>query len=347
MNFWKELKSYDINSITRYAAGFPYDENGKQTAVCLDGEWAFCLVENPDLIPVGYEQEDAELNGFGKIKVPSNWQIQGHGTPIYTNYMYPYALTQFNPLMLPHVKNKYNEVGCYVTEFEVKDLDKDIFIRFDGINSCGDIYVNGKFVGYSEDSFSPQEYNITKFVKAGKNKLAVSVYRYTTGSYLEDQDMWRISGIFRSVWLISKPRVEIADYFTHSKLFNNYKSAKFITHVTVASRENIRNRVSVQVKLSYDGKLVAELNSEPLYVERNGIVNVTLEKDIENINLWSNEYPNLYDVEIKLSTEGKTIDIRKSHFGFREIEIDPMIKGKGPFIKLNGVPIKIFGVNRH
>lgn len=347
MNFWKELKSYDINSITRYASGFPYDEDGNQTCVCLDGEWAFCLVENPDLIPVGYEQEDAELNGFGKIKVPSNWQIQGHGTPIYTNYIYPYALTQFNPLMLPHVKNKYNEVGCYVTEFEVKDLDKDMFIRFDGINSCGDIYVNGKFVGYSEDSFSPQEYNITKFVKAGKNKLAVSVYRYTTGSYLEDQDMWRMSGIFRSVWLISKPQVEIADYFTHSKLFNNYKSAKFITHVTVASRENIRNRVSVQVNLSYDGKLVAELNSDPLYVERNGIVNITLEKDIEDINLWSNEYPNLYDVEIKLSTEGKTIDIRKSHFGFREIEIDPMINGKGPFIKLNGVPIKIFGVNRH
>ena len=165
MNYWKELKSYNVNSIKRYASGFPYDEKGNITAVCLDGEWDFKWVANPDLIPEGYEKVGAKLDGFDKISVPSNWQIKGYSKPIYTNYIYPYALAQFNVLAIPYVKKRYNEVGCYVKEFEVANLDKDIFIRFDGINSCGDIYVNGKFVGYSEDTFSPQEYNITDYVK--------------------------------------------------------------------------------------------------------------------------------------------------------------------------------------
>lgn len=347
MNYWKELKSYNVNSIKRYASGFPYDEKGNITAVCLDGECDFKWVANPDLIPEGYEKVGAKLDGFDKISVPSNWQIKGYSKPIYTNYIYPYALAQFNVLAIPYVKKRYNEVGCYVTEFEVANLDKDVFIRFDGINSCGDIYVNGKFVGYSEDTFSPQEYNITDYVKVGKNKLAVSVYRYTTGSYLEDQDMWRISGIFRSVWVISKPKIEIADYFTHSKLYNNYQSAKFFTHVTVSTRDNMRNRCVVKVKLSYKGKQVVELESDVLHVEKNGFSTVTLETDIEEIKLWSHEFPELYDVEVTLLTEGTITDIRKSHFGFREIEIEPMRKGKGPFIKLNGKVIKIFGVNRH
>ena len=347
MNYWKELKSYNVNSIERYAAGFPYDEKGETTAVCLDGEWDFKLVPNPKMISVDYEKVGAELKDFNKIEVPSNWQIKGYGQPIYTNYIYPYALAQFNVLAIPHVKNRYNEVGCYVTEFEVESLDKDIFIRFDGINSCGDIYVNGEFVGFSEDTFSPQEYNITDFVKVGKNKLAVSVYRYTTGSYLEDQDMWRISGIFRSVWVIFKPKMEIADYFTHSQLFNDYRSARFFTDIEVESRELTASNVCVRVKLSYDGEDVAIMESNLFSIAKNSNQKISLQVDLEKIVLWSHEFPNLYDVQVELINDGNVIDCRKSHFGFREIKIEGMQNGKGPFIKLNGKVIKIFGVNRH
>ena len=347
MNYWKELKSYNVNSIERYAAGFPYDEKGETTAVCLDGEWDFKLVPNPKMIPVDYEKVGAELKDFNKIEVPSNWQIKGYGQPIYTNYIYPYALAQFNVLAIPHVKNRYNEVGCYVTEFEVESLDKDIFIRFDGINSCGDIYVNGEFVGFSEDTFSPQEYNITDFVKVGKNKLAVSVYRYTTGSYLEDQDMWRISGIFRSVWVIFKPKMEIADYFTHSQLFNDYRSARFFTDIEVESREITASNVCVRVKLSYDGEDVAIMESNLFSIAKNSNQKISLQVDLEKIVLWSHEFPNLYDVQVELINDGNVIDCRKSHFGFREIKIEGMQNDKGPFIKLNGKVIKIFGVNRH
>ena len=347
MNYWKQLQSYNIGAIKRYAAGFPYDEKGEITAECLDGEWDFKLVENPKLIPIDYEKVGSKLDGFGKIKVPSNWQIEGHSQPIYTNYIYPYALTQFNPLLIPHVKNRYNEVGLYVTEFEVTNLDKDVFIRFEGINSCGDIYVNGEFVGYSEDTFSPQEYNITEFVKEGTNKLAVSVYRYTTGSYLEDQDMWRISGIFRSVWIIRKPKLEISDYFTHSTIFNDYRSARFMTDITIESRDIMATNVKAIVKLSYQSQEVAVLESDLFSIAKNSDYTISLQTDIEKVVLWSHEFPNLYDVEVTLVADDKVIDIRKSHYGFREIKIEPMINGKGPFIKLNGKIIKIFGVNRH
>lgn len=346
MNYWKKLSVYDVNSIKRYASGFPLDENGEATAQCLDGEWDFKLVPNPKSVPLGYESVGAQLDGFGKIKVPSNWQIEGHSQPIYTNYVYPYALSQFNVADIPHVKSRCNEVGCYVTEFEVKESQKDVYLRFDGINSCGDIYVNGQFVGYSEDTFSPQEYDVTPLVKVGKNKLAVSVYRYTTGSYLEDQDMWRISGIFRSVWLIYKPNVQIADYFTYCQLGNDYKDAKFFVDVTLGARESTDD-IKVEVNLSYCEKIVAHLEGSADGIAQDESKQLSLTADLTDVLLWSHEYPNLYDVEVRLYAGGELKDTRRTHFGFREIKIEPMKDGRGPFIKLNGKVIKIYGVNRH
>lgn len=345
MNYWKKLSVYDVNSIKRYASGFPLDKEGNAMVQCLDGEWDFRLAPNPKEIPQGYECVGARLEDFCKIKVPSNWQIQGHGQPIYTNYTYPYALAQFNIADIPHVKSRYNEVGCYVTEFEVQECQNDVYLRFDGINSCGDIYVNGQFVGYSEDTFSPQEYDVTSLVKVGRNKLAVSVYRYTTGSYLEDQDMWRISGIFRSVWLIYKPKTQLADYFTHCELSDNYTKAKFIVDVSVESKVAASN-LKAQVELSYEGKSISVMQGEIGDIA-DGSKELTLSADVDDVKLWSHEYPNLYDVEVKLCDGDTLIDMRRSHFGFREIKIEPMKEGRGPFIKLNGKVIKIHGVNRH
>lgn len=347
MNYWKKLSVFDVNSIKRYASGFPLDNKGNATAQCLDGEWDFRLVENPNKIPLGYESVGATLENFDKIKVPSNWQIQGYGQPIYTNYIYPHALSQYNIADIPRVKTRYNEVGCYVTEFEALESQKDIYLRFDGINSCADIYVNGQFVGYSEDTFSPQEYDITPLVKTGKNKLAVSVYRYTTGSYLEDQDMWRMSGIFRSVWLIYKPKAQIADYFTHSELIDEYTKAKFVTDLTVEVKDIETRDLTAKVELSFDGKSVVTMEQSIGCVAKHTSKELTLSADIDDVQLWSHEYPNLYDVEVKLYNGEELIDTRCSHFGFREIKIEPMKDGRGPFIKLNGKIIKIYGVNRH
>ena len=346
MNNPNTLSTYNINSVKRYASGFPLDAKGAPTAVCLDGMWKFKFVPTVKQIPHGYEAEGASLSGFGEIKVPSEWQIEGFDKPIYTNYMYPYALAQFNVLAIPHVKDRKNSAGCYVTEFEYDGLDKDVFLRFEGINSCGDIYVNGKFVGYSEDTFSPQEYDITSLVRKGRNKLAVTVYRYCTGSYLEDQDMWRLSGIFRSVWLILKPHVEIADAFALSKLSDDYSDARFSLTVTLASRLSAPAARRIKAVLSKDGKTVAEMTSSA-EVPAGGSVDVAFESEVKDVALWSDEFPNLYRVEIELSDNDGIADRRAFDFGFREVRIQGMKDGRGPFILLNGKPIKIYGVNRH
>ena len=158
---------------------------------------------------------------------------------------------------------------------------------------------------------------------------------------------WRISGIFRSVWVIFKPKMEIADYFTHSQLFNDYRSARFFTDIEVESRELTASNVCVRVKLSYDGEDVAIMESNLFSIAKNSNQKISLQVDLEKVVLWSHEFPNLYDVQVELINDGNVIDCRKSHFGFREIKIEGMQNDKGPFIKLNGKVIKIFGVNRH
>ncbi len=353
MKNWSKLSVYNVNAEKRYAAGFPLGKDGDPTAECLDGEWDFKFVKKVSLIPEGYEKTGARLDGFTKIKVPSEWQIEGFDTPIYTNTVYPYALVQFNPLLIPTVKGYRNSAGCYVRTFNVKKTSERVFLRFDGINSCGDIYVNGKFVGYSEDTFSSQEYDVTSLVKEGENKLAVTVYRYCTGSYLEDQDMWRLSGIFRSVWLIYKPQAMIEDFYLRSELKNDYKDASFIADVRVKAAAEFAGRdVKVKVELSKEGKKTLELNaSVDLKAKKDKKYCVSKVKDltapVENVSLWSHEDPALYDAEVTLSVDGETTDIRRCKFGFREIRITAYADGKGPFILLNGKPLKIRGVNRH
>ena len=352
MKNWSKLSVYNINAEKRYAAGFPLDEDGNPTAERLDGEWDFKFVKKASDVPEGYEQPGAKAEGFTKIQVPSEWQIKGFDKPIYTNYLYPYALVQFNPLLIPHVKGYRNSAGCYMTTFNVKRTDKRVFIRFDGINSCGDIYVNGKFVGYSEDTFSPQEYDVSEYVKEGENKLAVTVYRYCTGSYLEDQDMWRLSGIFRSVYLIYKPQAMIEDFYVRSVLKNDYKDARFLADVQTRIAGDLAGRKArVKVVLSKDGKVVAELSSdaEKKDKKKKYIKNKIkdLSSEITGVELWSHENPALYDVEVTLTLDGETVDVRRCKFGFREIRIVPYSDGRGPFILLNGKPLKIRGVNRH
>ena len=346
MNNYKTLSVYNVNSLKRSAAGFPLDKDGKSTAVCLDGKWHFKFAADPGQIPEGYEKDGVAPVGFDLIDVPSEWQILGYDTPIYTNYMYPYALAQFNLLAIPKVKERKTSVGCYVTEFDWNGGDKDAFLRFDGINSCGDIYVNGHFVGYSEDTFSPQEYDVTPYVREGSNKLAVTVYRYCTGSYLEDQDMWRLSGIFRSVWLIAKPHAEIIDAFSLSALKNDYRDADFSTEVTISSRKADDGDYTLSLTLSDGGNDVLALSQE-LGKLKVGEVKTLFKASLDGIKLWSDEFPSLYRVTLVLSRNGEELDRRAYDFGFREVRIQGMKDGRGPFILLNGKPIKIYGVNRH
>lgn len=348
MNFWNDINKFDINTEARYASGFPIGEDGAYKTVSLNGQWDFRFAGSVSEIPCDYYKLNTNLSGFTKIKVPSNWQLQGFDKPIYTNFIYPKAIESKNYFRIPNIKAKLNSAGCYVTYFNINNLDDNVYINFAGINSAGEIYINGDFVGYSEDSFDEQEYDITRYVKEGENKLAVTVYRYCTGSYLEDQDFWRISGIFRDVNLIFKPKVQIFDLYAYSELSENYSKAKFVAEATIESRNSYLLSAKIEFiltdkegKIVYsDNVLIGKIeNAKKIYIKSQGI--------LEGFNLWSHENPNLYKLTVILYEDKKFIDKRKTNFGFREIKIVPYNEGRGPFILLNGKEIKFCGVNRH
>ncbi|MDR2266981.1 MAG: DUF4981 domain-containing protein [Christensenellaceae bacterium] len=349
MNFWNDRDVYNVNAIQRYASGHPIDNLGKPKTMSLNGEWLFKFAKNVKEIPENFFLTDKVNKGFDKIQVPSNWQVLGYDIPIYSNIAYPNAIESLLLPRIPHIKGRKNSAGCYVKHFNLDKIESNVFLNFAGVNSCAEVYVNGKFVGYSESSFDEQEYDITPFVHKGKNKLAVVVYRYCTGSYLEDQDMWRISGIFRDVTVILKPKIEIADMYFYSKFDANYTQATVVGNITIASKGEVADRVSVQCEMiDKAGNTIlwtSKKSEEPL--ELNQSMSIEIEETLNEFELWSHEQPNLYTLRCTLTNRGEFVDRREINFGFREIAIQPVKDGHGPFILLNGSPVKFCGVNRH
>lgn len=345
-DFWKNPNIYQVNTLGRYAAGFPLNENNEWETVSLNGLWDFKFCAKVSEVPADFETGAPDAS-YRPIEVPSNWQLKGYDTPVYTNINYPHALESKNLLAVPHVKGEKNSVGIYTRVFEVTQQGKRVCLNFAGVNSAAEVYVNGKFVGYSEDTFDQQEYDITSFVQLGRNRVTVAVYRYCTGSYLEDQDMWRISGIFRDVTLIYKPFTEIRDMYFHADADVENRSALLHGDYSIWSAYRVEG-VQLVVKV-YDAD-ANELASETVIVpdiKANEEISVHWEKVFENVNLWSHETPYLYTIVTDLRVGMMFNDRRMTEFGFRKVEIAPMKDGQGPFILLNGKPLKFCGVNRH
>lgn len=337
---WSDKEIYSTQpEVENYAAGFPLNGDGEPKVSVLSGEWKFKWFRTVTEVPTDIGDKYFDVSEFDNIEVPSNWQIKGYDKPIYTNIVYPYAIASKNLFAVPKIKAEKNSVGVYVREFEVAVESGKYYVRFDGVNSCAEVYLNGEFVGYGEDSFDFQEYEVSDKLKNGINRLTVIVYRYCTGSYLEDQDMWRISGIFRDVYLINKPETQICDFFARSYFVDGYDSAQL--QIDVKTEGDIGNcRIKASVK--DDGVLIWEENKD-LKEEKD----IAFYKVFDNPKLWSHENPALYDIELVLYKNDEEIDRRRCKFGFREIKTVPMINGRGPFILLNGKPLKFRGVNRH
>ena len=218
-NDWENPAVLGINKLPYHATlQLPSKQKECKEIVSLDGQWLFHWSRNPEERPADFYREDYDVSQWNRITVPGNWQLQGFGTPIYTNMTYPFqrnrpSVTSEPPRDWTAYENR-NPVGSYVTFVEVTKemLQKNLILHFGGVHSAFYVWVNGLKVGYSQNSMSPAEFDVTKYVREGKNKLAVEVYRWCDGSYLEDQDMWRLSGIFRPVQLWVRPLVHIADY---------------------------------------------------------------------------------------------------------------------------------------
>ncbi len=312
----------------------------------LNGIWKFNWVKKPSDRPKDFFKIDFDDSNWDTIDVPSNWQMRGYGIPIYTNIRYPHSIRKRN---IPKISHKYNPVGSYRTKFNITEewKDREIFIHFRGVKSAFYIWLNGEKVGYSQGSMTPAEFNITKYVKPNDNILAVEVYRWSDGSYLEDQDMWRFSGIYRDVYTYSTPRIHIRDFYVYSELDENYKDAILKIRVKIRNFENCESEGhNLEIKLiDKEQKQVFDspILREKLKIKPNSELIIELEKNIKNPNKWTAETPYCYDCILTLKkTNNEIIEVEHCKFGFRKIEL----REDGGFY-INGKSIILKGVNRH
>ena len=316
----------------------------------LNGLWKFNWVDWPQKRPVNFYKDDYDVSGWKTIKVPSNWQLQGYGTPYYSNYTYIFKKDFPRVMSDPPEKftafKERNPVGSYRRDFTVPAEWKGrrVFITFDGVDAGFFIWVNGQKVGYSVNSRNAAEFDLTNYLKPGKNTLAVEVYRFTTGSYLEDQDMWRLSGIFRNVTLWSSPQQHIRDYFVKTNLDQQFQNAEVVVTAKVKNYSTAMVKArklevslyngAVRVSGSQATKLVPSLKAGEE-------VNVEVRFKVNHPKKWTAETPNLYTTVIQLNEGTQNVETLSSRTGFRHIEI------KGRIFTINGVAVKLKGVNRH
>jgi beta-galactosidase len=309
--------------------------------ISLNGLWKFNWVRKPADRPANFYKDEFDVSQWEDIKVPASWELQGYGVPIYTDVDYPFPA---NPPTIPH---DYNPVGSYRRSFTVPDAWKgrQVFLHFGGVKSAMYVWVNGSAVGYSQGSKTPAEFNITSCLRDGKNSLAVEVYRWSDGAYLEDQDYWKISGIERDVFLFSTPNVMIRDFFAVGDLDESCADGRLEVTIEVKNyKKRTVEKYSVQIELF-------EQNNQPVFnhplrkeieLDESGKAEVTFSQSVKNPMKWSAETPYLYSLVLSLLDDsGGTIETLGCKTGFRKVEI------KGGQLLVNGFPIMIKGVNRH
>ena len=317
----KKVKRWEDHRITgigrREARTAFYKDSQKK--ISLNGEWDFKYVDAPELSPEGFEQSGA-CEGWDKIDVPSVWQLRGYDKMHYTDVLYPFPI---NP---PHVPDE-NPTGIYKKTVVLDEqwMEKDTVLKFHGVDSAFDVWVNGKHVGFGKVSRLPSEFDITGFVKTGENDITVRVYKWSDGTYLEDQDMWWLSGIYRDVELINEEKNAVLDLRVNGTLDDSYKNGFFTAGITMKQAGT-----NLGWKLSYKGKTVleGELVSEGK--------DICIEAEIPEVHTWTAETPELY--EFTVMTENQEVTVR---CGFRKIEI------KDKNFRVNNQVILLNGVNHH
>ncbi len=299
---------------------------GQQLKQSLNGTWKFAYTEHPDSRPVDFYKTDSDVTDFDEIKVPGHIQLQGYDKPQYVNTQYPWEGQE--SLIPPQIPQKRNPVGSYVKFFDVDEklLGKDTFISFQGVETAIYVWLNGEFVGYAEDSFTPSEFNITPYLKEKGNKLAVEVYRYSTASWLEDQDFWRFSGIFRDVYLYAVPEIHIRDMKVIVDYDYENGSGILTTELTIVGGSDYA------VKLTLTDK-----NGNKVYESDTANVSAS----IPDVQPWSAEEPNLYTLTADIITNGEVVETAETKVGFRRFEL------KNHLMCLNGKRIIFKGINRH
>ena len=306
----------------------------------LNGKWRFYWQMGVEGLPEQFQAENFDDSGWNEIEVPGVWQLQGYGKPIYLSSSYPDAIETAKD-KIPAINHAKNEVGIYRRTFTVPAewKGKQIFIHFGAVKSAFFLYINGKRVGYSQGSMTPAEFRITDAIHAGENSITAEVYRYSDGTYLEDQDMWFLSGIYRDVYLYAENDIYLRDFYARAELDEACQDATLSVWTGVANwgKETVEDIV-------LDAALVGgtKLSFEPLeLVALPGNTRSFFTADIEKPLQWSAEAPNLYTLVLTLRKGDQVLSCKSVRIGFKRIEI------KGEQLLVNGSPVLLKGVNRH
>lgn len=345
---WEDPTQFKINKEDGHAIAMPFDstedafEGNSKYKLSLNGKWKFYWQRGVDNQLDGFEAEDFNDVEWDSIEVPSVWQLKGYGAPYYYASSYPRALSR-NKSKIPSIDYSMQEIGYYRRRFTLDKSfsDKEVFIHFGACKAALEVWVNGEFVGYSVGSMTPHEFDITPFVNEGENLVCAKVYRFAASSYLEDQDMWWLSGIYREVYVFAEPKACLRDFFFKTDLDSDYKDSE------VQLTAYVKNYSDEEKKVTFNAYLVSDTEKEiPLGEataklqagERAGIV---LKELVKNPKKWSAEQPNLYTLVMSLKDGKKKPCIKTYEVGFKKVEII------GEKLLFNGMPLMLRGTNRH
>lgn len=347
--YWEDPSVFKINKEDGHAIAMPYDDlesalSGEESKYkqSLNGKWRFYWQRGLKNQPNGFERMGFNDSEWDEINVPSVWQTEGYSVPYYYASTFPRAISR-NKLRIPHINHRMQEIGIYRRKF---DLDKsfagrEIFLHFGAAKAAIEVYVNGNFVGYGQGSMTPHEFNVTKYLRYDEeNVIAAKVYRYSDGTYLEDQDMWWLCGIYREVYLFAESPVSIRDFYFRTKFDNFYNNATALLDIEVKNYWAFTGSASVEAKLISPKGDEIVLGSSKISLEANS-ADIRFVADIEEPEKWSAETPNLYKLVMILKLDDKTVAVKTYDVGFKQVEI------KGEKIYFNGMPLMVRGVNRH
>ena len=347
VNDWENPAMFAEGRLAPRATAFPYastaealkgDHASSPYFLSLNGKWAFKFSAKPAERPDGFYRVGYDTSAWDSIPVPSNWEMQGYGTPIYTNVVYPF------PNDIPNIPHDDNPVGCYTRTFNLPRSwqGREVILHFDGSTAGMYVWVNGHKAGYVQSTKNPAEFDITEYVHPGENRISCEVYRWTDGSYLEDQDFWRLSGIDRDVYLYSTAKERILDFFADAGLDGNYRNGELDLDVKLQNLGSSPCDRRLDVSL-YDGAGKRVYNKVmPVTLAASSTEDVSIAATIKNVNKWSGETPYLYSLVLTLSgNDGKVIEATSARIGFRKVEI------KDSRLLVNGKPIEVHGVNLH
>ena len=357
--YWQDIQVVAVNKEKPRSSFMSYAD--RETALTsrfekspyyslLNGTWKFFFVDSYKDLPQNITDPSVNTSSWDDITVPGNWEVQGHGVAIYTNHGYEFKPRNPQPPLLPEA----NPVGVYRRDIEIPANwdNRDIYLHIGGAKSGLYVYLNGKEVGYSEDSKNPAEFLINKYLQPGKNVLTLKIFRWSTGSYLECQDFWRMSGIERDVFLWSQPKASIQDFRVVSTLDDTYTNGIFKLAVDLKNHTQETKNLNVGYELlDAKGNLVAS-EANDIWVSPASPQTASFEYDLKNVAPWSAEHPNLYKLLMTIKEDGKVIEVVPFNVGFRRFEmkqIDQVAENGKPYTVLlfNGQPVKFKGVNIH